>query len=71
MLTNGTLINFCEKEVSHKTEVYRNVAHRFCHYEKSGELDGQYFESKGMKTIQFIKVNEKWMISSVAWADKK
>jgi RimJ/RimL family protein N-acetyltransferase len=71
ILTNGTLKNFSEKEISHQTKIFANIAHRFCLYEKSGELNGKKFETKGMKTIQFIKESQKWNISSVAWCDEK
>lgn len=71
VLTDGTLSDFLESEISHKTEIFGNVAHRFSLYEKSGKLNGIYFESKGVKTIQFIKVNEEWKMSSVAWSDEK
>ncbi len=71
MLINGTLTNFCEKEISHSTEWFGNIAQRFSLYEKSGELNGEYFETKGMKTIQFIKVNKEWKMSSVAWSNEK
>lgn len=71
LLTNGTLINFFEKEVSHQTEIHENIARRICQYEKSGELNGKYFEGKGVKMMQFIKVNEVWMLSSVVWTDRK
>jgi RimJ/RimL family protein N-acetyltransferase len=71
MLTNGTLTNFCEMEISHSTELFGNIAQRFSLYEKTGELNGERFETKGMKTIQFVKVDGKWKISSVAWCDEK
>ncbi len=71
MLTNGTLTNFCEKEISHSTELFGNIAQRFSLYEKSGELNGEHFETKGLKTIQVVKVNGKWKMSSVAWSDDK
>ncbi|WP_024769312.1 GNAT family N-acetyltransferase [Aquimarina macrocephali] len=71
MLSDGTLTDFSEREISHKTEIYRNVAQRFSFYEKSGKLNGSYFESRGMKTIQFIKVGLDWKMSSVAWSDEK
>ena len=70
MLTDGTLTNFCENEIHHTTEVFDTIAQRFCLYEKSGSLNGENFESKGIKTIQFIKVNEEWKIASVAWCDE-
>jgi hypothetical protein len=70
MLTNGTLVEFMEAEVSHKTEIYNGIAQRWSYYEKSGVLNGVTFKQKGMKTFQFIKVNEEWMIVSVAWSDE-
>ncbi len=36
MLTDGTLTNFCEREISHSTEIFGNIAQRFSLYEKSG-----------------------------------
>ncbi len=71
MLTNGTLTNFCEREISHSTELFGNIAQRFSLYEKTGELNSEHFETTGMKTIQFAKVNGKWKMSSVAWGDEK
>ncbi len=70
MLTNGMLVDFRESEISHKTEIFGNVAQRFSLYEKSGKLNGVGFQTKGMKTIQFVKVSEKWKMSSVAWSDE-
>ena len=69
ILTNGTLKDFCEKETSYHLEINGNIANRFCRYEKSGQLNGNYFEETGWKTIQFIKINQKWTMSSVAWSD--
>ena len=71
MLSDGTLTDFSESEILHRTEIYGNVAQRFSFYEKSGKLNGSYFESRGMKTIQFIKVGLDWKMSSVAWSDEK
>jgi len=71
MLSNGTLTDFSESEVSNETQIFGNVAQRFCHYEKSGKLNNEYFESEGKKTIQFIKINEEWKMTYVAWSDKK
>ncbi len=71
LLTNGTLIDFSESEISHTTEIFNTIAHRFCEYKKSGILNGVEFYTEGMKTIQFIKLAEEWKISSIAWCDKK
>lgn len=70
MLTNGTLTDFSEWEVSNQTEIYGNVAQRFCLYSKSGVLKGQSFATTGVKTIQFVRVNREWKISSIAWSDE-
>jgi len=71
ILTDGTLTNFIEKEIIDKTEIFGNIAQRFSLYEKSGKLNGENFETKGMKTIQFVKINKEWKMSSVAWYDEK
>ncbi|HEV7779642.1 MAG TPA: hypothetical protein VGO58_00170 [Chitinophagaceae bacterium] len=71
ILTDGTLVDFSEEEISGRTEIFGNIAHRFCSYKKSGILSGQAFETKGMKTIQFIKTPGGWKISSLAWDDER
>ena len=71
MLTNGTLTNFKEQEVSHTTSICGNIAQRKCRYVKSGELNGVPFEGEGMKLMQLIKVKDKWTLSAVVWSDKK
>ena len=70
MLTNGTLNNFKEKELSHTTAIYGNLAQRMSIYKKSGELHGELFQEEGIKLMQFIKMNDKWFFSSVCWSDK-
>lgn len=71
ILSDGTLTDFREGEVSHKTSIYGNIAQRLSLYEKSGKLNGEFFKSEGMKTIQFIKVGDNWKMSSVVWSDKE
>ena len=71
ILTNGTLTNFKEQEIGYKTEIYGNIAQRKCSYKKSGELNGKPFKGEGMKLMQFIKMKNKWILSTVIWNDKK
>lgn len=71
MLNEGVLIDFKEEELFEKTEIFGNIAHRFSLYKKSGVLSGTTFETKGMKTIQFIKTPNGWKMSSLAWDDEK
>lgn len=70
ILNNGILVDFSEIEISHKTEIFGNIAQRLSLYGKSGNLNGVNFETKGVKTFQFIKVNEIWKISALSWCDE-
>lgn len=69
ILTDGTLMNFQEKEVYSKTIIQGNVAQRQSEYQKSGELNGTFFTQSGSKMFQFIKNMGKWKICSVIWED--
>ncbi|MFF0739473.1 GNAT family N-acetyltransferase [Streptomyces sp. NPDC004111] len=69
MLTDGTLTEFSEWEVSERTEVFGSVAQRFAEYRKSGVRDGERFEGGGRKTTQFVRTPEGWRMSSMAWDD--
>lgn len=71
LLNEGLLVDFKEEELFERTEIFGNIAHRFSLYRKSGILSGGAFETKGMKTIQFIKTSNGWKISSLAWDDER
>ncbi|MFT5501587.1 MAG: hypothetical protein ACI88G_001725 [Woeseiaceae bacterium] len=71
LLNGGDLQNFSEEEVWERTDIVGSVAQRLCVYTKSGVLSGQKFTSKGMKSIQLIKTEAGWKISSVAWDDER
>ena len=67
----GELTRFYEAEVSHSSEVFGNVAHRFSTYVKSGTLKGVSFEAKGMISTQFIRTPDGWRVSSMVWDDER
>lgn len=69
-LESGVIKSFYEGEVSSKTELFGNVAHRFSTYEKKYDLDEKEPFSLGINSIQFVKVNNKWKISSIAWNEQ-
>ncbi|WP_028800162.1 GNAT family N-acetyltransferase [Streptomyces sp. 142MFCol3.1] len=69
MLTDGTLTEFSEWEVSERTEIFGSIAHRFSEYRKSGYRHGKRFEGSGCKTTQFLRTPSGWKISSLAWDD--
>ncbi|MFC9247723.1 GNAT family N-acetyltransferase [Streptomyces sp. NPDC057136] len=69
ILTAGTLTEFSEWEVAERTEIAGSIAQRFSEYRKSGFLDGEWFESSGRKTTQFVRTPAGWKMSSMAWND--
>ncbi|AGL15497.1 DUF4440 domain-containing protein [Actinoplanes sp. N902-109] len=71
LLTGGTLTGFSEWEVAGRTEVYGDIAHRFCEYAKSGVQEGKPFTGRGGKTLQFVRTAAGWRISAVAWSDER
>lgn len=69
ILSDGTLTEFTEWEVAERTEIFGSIAHRFSEYRKSGRMDGAWFEGSGRKTTQFVRTQEGWKMSSMAWDD--
>ena len=70
LLTDGTLADFSEEELSERTDIFGNIAQRFCAYRKSGVLSGAPFATRGMKTLQFVHTPEGWKIAAVTWDDE-
>ena len=68
---NGELTRFHEAELSAKTEVFGNVAHRFGGYVKSGTLNGTAFKARGLVSAQFVRTPTGWRMSSMAWDDER
>ncbi len=71
LLTDGTLTDFEEHELAERTEIFGGIAQRFSLYEKSGVLLGQPFLTRGVKTLQFVRMTESWKIAAVAWDDER
>jgi hypothetical protein len=71
LLSGGTLVDFSEWELSGHTEVFGDIAQRFCSYAKSGLQDGTPFAAQGMKTLQFVRTSAGWRISAAAWDDER
>lgn len=69
ILTNRTLTDFEELELSEQTSILKDIAHRQCRYGKSGYLEGAYFSGQGSKLFQLIRITDGWKISSVVWED--
>lgn len=71
LLTNGSLINFEEKEISESTVIKENIAQRVSLYQKEGILNGERFSETGNKLFQFLKIDNTWKICSIIWNDNK
>lgn len=69
ILTNGSLVDFCEEEVSEETRIYGNIAQRFSRYAKSWIQDGRQHSGGGVKSITFVRTPAGWKIASVVWHD--
>lgn len=70
VLTNGSLVDFCEEEVSETTDIFENIAQRFSRYKKSWIATGQPRTGSGVKSIQFVRTPAGWKISALAWDDE-
>ena len=68
---SGALTCFREAELAATTEIFRNVAHRFSGYVKSGMLNGVPFEARGLISTQFVRTPAGWKMSSMAWDDER
>ncbi|HPI11087.1 MAG TPA: GNAT family N-acetyltransferase [Catalimonadaceae bacterium] len=70
ILTDGTLTEFEEFEISENTMVIGHIAQRVSRYEKKGYLNGSYFEGQGNKLFQYIRTSKGWNIVSICWEDE-
>ena len=71
LLNSGELKDFYEEEIYEETNIFGNIAQRFSVYKKVGLMNDEPFEAKGMKVFQFIKINDVWKITSMAWDDER
>lgn len=70
ILSDGTLTEFSETEVSEQTSIIGRIAQRSSKYQKSGYLNSAHFHEYGNKLFQFVKTAEGWRISAVMWEDE-
>src|SRR5262245_33477328 len=54
LLTQGTLLQFHEMEISSKTQIFDGIAIRTSRYSKSGLLDGKDYSGSGTKCFQLV-----------------
>lgn len=66
-INDGTIKSFCEGELNEVTEIFGSIAHRFSTYETKFDLTLEKPFSIGINSIQYVKINGKWFISSIVW----
>jgi hypothetical protein len=71
LLTNGSLTDFSEVELSEVTHIFGHIAQRVSTYRKSGVLNGVPFQTDGVKLFQFIETMNGWRILAMSWDDER
>ncbi len=69
--SDGVMTQLEDREVHAETRIFGRIAHRFSYYEaRFDESDEKPF-AVGVNTIQLMKINDEWKITSMAWNDDK
>ncbi|KQC15770.1 MAG: hypothetical protein WCY97_06655 [Methanothrix sp.] len=69
-LSAGSLRSFSEREVAERTDIFGKVAHRFSTYEARFDPDDPEPLTVGINSIQLVKVDGSWRVSSIVWNDE-
>jgi hypothetical protein len=69
-LSEGTLADFEENEVSETTTICEATAHRDSRYWKSGRQNGRTLSGYGRSFFQFVKVNGAWKVCALLYTDE-
>ncbi len=66
-IDDGTIKSFYEGELHEITEIFGKIAHRFSTYETKFDLTKDEPFNIGINSIQYIKIDGEWKISSIVW----
>ena len=69
-MEDGKFIQYMQRELHSKTDIFGKVAQRFSIYEYSFVYHEIKNLPKGVNYIQFVQVNDTWLISSMVWSDE-
>lgn len=69
-IADGSMLQFMQRELYSKTEVFGKVAQRLSVYEYSFNYHEITNAPRGINYIQFILDNDNWRITSMAWSDE-
>lgn len=67
----GIISELEDKEVRSETKIFGKIAHRFSYYEARFNPSDPTPFAVGVNSIQLIKVNGRWKVTSMAWNDDK
>ena len=70
-IETGDAFYFAQQEISDNTEIFGNVAQRISVYEHSPLNYPLQEWKRGINYIHYVKVNGKWLITSMVWQDEK
>ncbi|MDB4922433.1 hypothetical protein [Mucilaginibacter sp.] len=69
-IASGTLLQFMQRELYSKTDIFGKVAQRLSVYEYSFADHEINNLPRGINYIQFIWVDDSWRITSMVWSDE-
>ncbi|HUR88541.1 MAG TPA: hypothetical protein VMZ74_05590 [Ramlibacter sp.] len=69
LLGGAELKDFHEWEAASETKTAGDLATRVSRYAKSGTYNGAPWNGAGTKIFQLVRVDARWKILSLAWAD--
>jgi hypothetical protein len=69
-IAEGKLLQFMQRELYSKTEIFGRVAQRLSVYEYSFSYHDIEDLPRGINYIQFVQDDDNWRITSMAWNDE-
>ncbi len=69
-ITAGIIEMASEYEIFHTGDQYGKIAQVFSTYELEGVYSGEQNRKRGINSIQLMKVDNDWKVSSIIWYDE-
>ncbi len=66
-IAGGTVGEFHEKEITHRTDLFGRVAQRFSTYEARFDWSAEEPFAVGINSIQLIETDGAWKVASLVW----
>jgi hypothetical protein len=70
-IATGAVASFAEEEITGRTDIFANIAHRFSTYQARVRAGDSEAVILGINSIQFIKTQGVWRVVSIVWNDQK